>query len=458
MSLKKSFSYSQDIIAELDRELLNNSVAAGIGFFLLAIWVTYSRLGSEQYQNMILVLGIALMGLATMRFGFAVLNKINILDFQKAAQFIKINVYINAVVWAAALFAPLYEGGFKNPSTDLLVLILVAGLSLSSLVSLSFNLLAAYFFQFCLLLPTIVFAFIRYFYFSDNYAFSVAIILTVVLIYLINQTAFMHKQVVSRIKNAVEIKRTNLLLQESQKQLLEEKAKLQYSFRMAAIGEISSEVAHEINNPLGLTMGYVELALEALKEKQPDLNQIEIKLQKARVAVARMTKIIKGLRHYARSSENEDYSVVFINEIIDEAAEFCTEKLNYHAIELIVGKIDEVKVNCRPIEISQVILNILTNAIDEVTKLNRENRKVYLSTQIEEGKIVVSIANGGAKISAVLEDKLFEPFFTTKKSGIGTGLGLSISRSIIENHGGRLYFDRDSELTTFKIELPTLPS
>ena len=101
-----------------------------------------------------------------------------------------------------------------------------------------------------------------------------------------------------------------------------------------------------------------------------------------------------------------------------------------------------------------MILNIFSNAIDEVIKLPVNERKIVLSTELINTKLRILIANAGSKIDPVTQARLFEPFFSTKKVGIGTGLGLSISRNIVESHQGRLYHDDSCSMTTFVIELP----
>ncbi|MGZ3727116.1 MAG: sensor histidine kinase [Pseudobdellovibrio sp.] len=452
--LKKSFHQKPETQTELERELLNNSLAAAPGFFMVALWVAIKKFNSVENVKLISWIACALILLAVTRFFCASLTLKDLVPFRTAVRFLKGNIFINSILWGWVSVIPLVETHFQNAIENVGPIVMISALALSSMVSLSYNLWVAYFFQVCVIVPAIGYLSYLGLIEKNDSAFNVALLLLIVLIYMVGQTRNMHRLIVKRIEYALELKLTNGLLKESQTQLLEEKSKLQHSMRLAAVGEISGEIAHEINNPLGLMMGYIELAIEGLNKPEVNATEIESKLQKAKIAIVRITKIIKGLRHYARSSENEAFALVYVNEIIEDAIEFCSEKFNYHGVELYVDSTVEAKLNCREVEISQVLLNIFTNAIDEVTKMDKSKRKVYLATELKGSQIKISVSNSGDKISPDVQARLFEPFYSTKKTGIGTGLGLSISRNIIENHGGRLYFDDSNSLTTFIIELP----
>lgn len=113
---------------------------------------------------------------------------------------------------------------------------------------------------------------------------------------------------------------------------------------------------------------------------------------------------------------------------------------------------------CNSIEISQVLLNLLNNAIDAIE--NTQKKEIHLTVEKDASTLIISIEDSG-HIDPQHIPQIMEPFFTTKSIGKGTGLGLSISKSIVESHGGRLFLDMSSITTKFVIELPysenTLP-
>lgn len=453
--LRNSKKYSSEIIYELDYDLLLRTQAAAPGFFMAAAWVMYFQLSSIQHKNFIFIWGFLLMLTALARYFTIQMFFTNKLKFEKTVFFAKINIFVNGLFWAVVVLIPIYEFDFSNPVAAINILGIMLGFVLSSVVTLGFHLGYAYFFQWIVALPSTVYLYHLAYANQNEMAFNAAVILTIALIYLLNQTRNVHNQIVKKIRYELDLKLANKLLQLSQKQLIEEKAKLQHSIRLAAVGEISGEIAHEINNPLGLIVGYLELSLEELKTESPNKEILERKLLKARSAITRITKIIRGLRHYSKNTVDEAMLPVFINEIIDDAVDFCSEKFNYHRVNLKLSNPFDFTIQCRPIEISQVLLNIFTNAIDEVSRLDMQDRTIELQTEkMNDMWVRILISNAGPQIDPIIQERLFEPFFSTKKMGIGTGLGLSISRNIIENHGGRLYYDPKYSLTTFIIELP----
>lgn len=454
---RNSFKYNKDTNRELNRELIERSLAAAPGFFMSAAWVAYKQFGSVLYASQIRFLGSALMFLAAVRFLITFFEKKKIIDFEKAVFYTKANIVINGLFWMVTLLVPIAEYKFQHAVSNIIIVALVVGFSLSSMVTISYNLILAYFFQWIITIPTAVFLYYLANNEANEAAFNAAVVITIVFLYMLNQTRMVHQQIVHRLTYALDLENTNKLLKTSQDDLIQEKAKLQHSIRLAAVGEISGEIAHEINNPLGLIVGYIELASQELQNPNPNRELVENKLARARLAMSRITKIIKGLRHYARSTVNDPFLPVFVNEILEDAIDFCSEKFNYHRVDIEINSSEDIKVMCRTVEISQVFLNIFTNAIDELTKIPPEERKIQVRVLKDKNKVLVLISNSGAKIKPEFQDKLFEPFFSTKKVGIGTGLGLSISRNIVENHNGRLYYDPNEKQTTFVIELPGLP-
>jgi signal transduction histidine kinase len=136
----------------------------------------------------------------------------------------------------------------------------------------------------------------------------------------------------------------------------------------------------------------------------------------------------------------------------------CAEKFRTSGVDLIVEPIPDLTLHCRPVQISQVLLNLLTNAFQAASRQEQNWIKVAVR---EAGKSVyISVTDSGRGISDEVRSRMFEPFFTTKEVGQGTGLGLSTSRSIVHAHNGDLVYDTDAGHTRFSIRLPaqTLPA
>ena len=445
--------YSQALKDELNKELIEKSIGAAPGFFMMAAWILYRKFETTVYGELITALAIGLMISALLRYIISFLFNRKTIDLRMANLLTTTNILLNGLVLAVTLMIPIIEYRFERLGSSAEVVAIVLAPALASMVSVAYNIRLAYALQWIIAVPPAAYLF--YLWQSGSAtALPPAVIFTITVIYLLQQTRRVHNEVVRRISYAIDLETSNKLLLVSQDLLIQEKAKLQHSIKLAAVGEISAEIAHEINNPLGIIMGYIELSLDSVKSPSPDFVVLHNQLTKAKSAISRITKIIKGLRHYSRRTNDDPVVPVYVNEIIEDAVEFCSEKFNYNKTQLEIENPTDYKLLCRPIEISQVMLNIFSNGIDEVSKLDLEMRVLRVRVLASDNNVRIQISNLGPKIRPEIQEKLFEPFFSTKKRGIGTGLGLSISRGIIESYKGRLYYDSAQEHTTFVIELP----
>jgi two-component system sensor histidine kinase HydH len=236
--------------------------------------------------------------------------------------------------------------------------------------------------------------------------------------------------------------RTNELV-EAQRIVSEQQQKMVNSSRLSSLGEMAAGIAHEINNPLAIiasTSKYLKKMNDAGK-----LNEALVRdsLNDVDQTVLRISKIIVGLRNISRDSSEEKFSRIYIKDIFSDLFSICTEKFRNHSIELSIidpQNLMESKIYCRRIQISQVLLNIVSNAFDAV-QVTSGQKWVRISLQDVSGHFFIRIADSGPGISADLREKIFQPFFTTKEIGKGTGLGLSLSKAIIDGHGGVLTLD-----------------
>ncbi len=226
--------------------------------------------------------------------------------------------------------------------------------------------------------------------------------------------------------------------------------------KMSALGEMASGVAHEINNPLMITTGFLERIQKIVQGDPEKYTDIALHTQKALKGTQRVAKIVKGLRSFARNGSKDPMQPVDIEKIISETLELCFERFKYGEVKLDISKGTNGKIICRESQISQVLLNLLNNAYDAVTEMQLDEKwvKVDVIDSPAQNKITILITDCGPGIPKDIAAKILEPFFTTKETGKGTGLGLSISVGIIEEHGGKLYLDHTHPHTRFIVELP----
>jgi PAS domain S-box-containing protein len=227
------------------------------------------------------------------------------------------------------------------------------------------------------------------------------------------------------------------------------------SSRLTALGEMAGGIAHEINNPLTVAHAHASRLRDMAEAgKTLDAETIIRSAQKIESVCMRISRIIAGLRSIARDGDNDRFVLSPLKPIIEDALSLSTEKFRHRQIELVVDPIPEnVTIECRSVQISQVLVNLLLNAQHAVEVLPAD-RWIRLSVLERIATIEIHITDSGGGIQPEIRDRIFDPFFTTKEVGKGTGLGLSISASIAEAHGGALYLDENESQTKFVLILP----
>lgn len=227
------------------------------------------------------------------------------------------------------------------------------------------------------------------------------------------------------------------------------------SSRLATLGEMAGGIAHEINNPLTVITGKTAVLLRQLQSAELDRSKMERDLRKIEETTLRIAKIVKGLRQFSRQVDHEPYVWTSMTQLIEDALSLCAERFRNNGTELIVDCPEDLKVKCRPVQIAQVLLNLLNNAFDATENLSE--RWVRVRVQPLGERVEIRVVDSGRGIPPDIAKKLMVPFFTTKEVGKGTGLGLSISAGIAQDHRGRLVYDDSGTHTQFLLDLPTDP-
>lgn len=232
----------------------------------------------------------------------------------------------------------------------------------------------------------------------------------------------------------------------------ERQVRLIESSKMSSLGEISAGIAHEINNPLGIISNKIERILRKLNSSPVDHQALLIDAKKIEDMIQRITKIITGLKGFSRDADNDQLEAVKISNILNSTLDLCREKFEQQNVQVISRINEDVMIESRATQISQVLLNLLTNSFDSIENLSE--KWIEVETVIENDFIKIQVTDSGRGIPEEIVNKIMNPFFTTKDVGKGTGLGLSISRRIINEHNGNLFYDSSSPNTRFVILLP----
>ncbi|MBI4352694.1 MAG: HAMP domain-containing protein [Candidatus Omnitrophica bacterium] len=225
------------------------------------------------------------------------------------------------------------------------------------------------------------------------------------------------------------------------------------SEKMAAVGQLAGGVAHEINNPLGVILGFSQGVVRNLPKGDP----LEMPLRSIEREALRCRDLVQNLLTFSRvgKTEKEECDV---RQAIEGALSLVTAQTKVKGIELVKelnGPLPRILANKN--QIQQIVINLSTNAIDAMLKGGRLTvlaRKSHL-----DGREVVEIQveDTGSGIPKEIQTRIFEPFFTTKELGKGTGLGLSLVYEMVQKHGGQIAFETEpGKGTVFHVWLPVL--
>jgi len=231
-------------------------------------------------------------------------------------------------------------------------------------------------------------------------------------------------------------------------------AELAHVNRRATAGELTTSIAHELNQPLGAILNNAEAAITMLGAPTPDLDEIRTILHDIRRDDNRASQIIGRLRRLLKRSELETQDIE-LNDIVREVFELLAGEAASRGVVLtqkLAAQPAHVKGD--RIQLQQVVLNLVANAIEALTEANAASREVTGRTMVaKDGTATISIADSGPGISDEDLKKVFEPFYTTKRQGMG--MGLSIARTIVEAHRGRIEAERGAAGgAVFKVVLP----
>lgn len=178
------------------------------------------------------------------------------------------------------------------------------------------------------------------------------------------------------------------------------------------------------------------------------------KINKIHTSVGRISKLVRGLKTFSRTSEEEDYAEINLKTFLEEVLSFIKSKYTTAGILFNTNEIPDISIECIPDQISQVLLNLLNNSFDAVIELPEKWVELSLFIDEKNHEASFSIKDSGNGIPNHIAQKILNPFFTTKDVGKGTGLGLSISKAIIEEHAGTLALDKISPNTNFIFTIP----
>ena len=238
--------------------------------------------------------------------------------------------------------------------------------------------------------------------------------------------------------------------EKERKKLIEETARVS---KLADIGRLTAGMAHELNNPLAILIGYLENLAANIRDGALEKDTLLEDIIPIEKASQRMSKVIGKMLSTMRNEKNV-LRPMPLKKLVDDALSLFEGILASQGIQLSVAVDEDLWVQADGSSIEQIIMNIITNATNALD--SQKDRQIRIRSTLSQGQVGLEIWNNGSPIPLEVQSKLFTPFFTTKGAGEGTGLGLYMSFHIMKVHQGELQFLSNDQGTEFTLRFPQI--
>jgi signal transduction histidine kinase len=224
--------------------------------------------------------------------------------------------------------------------------------------------------------------------------------------------------------------------------------------RLMSVDAATAAMAHEVRTPLAAIILNANSARAELRYTPPSVREVDAILKDIELDAQRAGEVIAGIRTLF-SNRTDSRANTHLADCVRKALSLSQPELSAHQLQVTTNFRDNyVQVGADAVQLQQVILNLINNAIDALSAVAPDDRELKMTTEVRDGSAVLIVQDAGAGIPATDHDRIFDAFFTTKR--LGTGLGLALGRTIVERHGGelRLAGSSGSKGSTFEIVLP----
>ena len=239
---------------------------------------------------------------------------------------------------------------------------------------------------------------------------------------------------------------------QAEQELVRRRAELAHLSRLSTMGELAAELSHELNQPLAAINNYTNGCIRRIRSQTTSLDNLIEPLEEISRQSQRASETIKRLRRHVQKNEVE-HKPVDCNLVITNSISLLEHEIQRNFISLHLELDQEpLVITGDAIQIEQVLVNLLLNAIEAMSELPAKERHLLIESEQDAENLVICVSDSGVGLKIDEEESIFETFYTTKQNGLG--VGLSISQTIIETHGGKLSPRRNQKGTSFIITLP----
>ncbi len=264
-------------------------------------------------------------------------------------------------------------------------------------------------------------------------------------------------QTVAFVLDLTERKRAEAEARESERRYRETQMQLAHANRVATMGQLTASIAHEVNQPIAATLANAQAGLRWLGAEPPNLGEARQTFGRIVRDANRASAVVQRIRNLSKKGPLRDESVE-INSAIRDVIELTRSEVTKNGVVVQTDLAESLPpVQGDRVELQQVILNLILNALEAMSVMSEGLRELLITTsETESGDMLVAVCDSGPGLEPATLEHLFKAFHTTKPNGLG--LGLSICRSIIEGHGGRLWATANAPRgAVFQFTLPTRP-
>lgn len=429
---------------ELNQERLNTLMNTGLRSIAPALLVglflfSYLKPHVNDFYLSIWIVAVVLISIARISLLFLFRREASLFTAEKWLLYYQTLTCILAFCWSLTSFLMVNN---IPPEAEVVPMTILLGLAAGGAISHISVKKTSYFYCFSIVISHTI-----RIYIEQPVSYHLLIIAEIFFLFLLSKMIFQfNKLYENAVKMTIDLKDKIYIEQELQA----EKMHTLQNSKLASLGEMAAGVSHEINNPLTIGIGKLEVMKLHLSKGERPIEFYKDVVDNALVALRRVGKIVKSMKNLSRIQEDVEFQEFTIQDLVENVTPLIEAKLEMNDI-IFDNSSEPYPLYADQGEISQVLLNLILNSIDAIKERPVE-KWIRLSSADLGDMIEIRVMDSGSN-EAIDPDKIFEPFYTTKEVGEGTGLGLSLSTSIMQRNEGSIAIDTSIKNTCFILRI-----